>query len=380
MKLLIPTASALILLASLGAASATTYTVLPDGSGDYPTIQAAINASADGDVVELGNGTFQGPGNRDIQYFDKLITVRSQSGDPGACIVDCQGSAAESHRGFDLVGALTSQAVLEGVTITHAYGEYWACAVYCASAATVRNCVLRDNRSGDYGGAGATCHGSSCNATFTQCWFTENFATAGGSAVWVGENGATPRFQSCYFVNNAGYACMASGSSAEFIDCAFSGGTLGGWGAFELWSGSITLSNCTITDFGPSPSGAVIWACDQSHLLFQNTIIAWDHAATTMEYDEICTVSLMCSDIYGNDGGDWVGGIAPQLGQDGNISLDPQFCSASPSEDLDWSIHSESPCAPAQSGCGLIGAGDVGCGPTPTESRTWGGVKLLFLR
>ena len=37
-------------------ASATTYVIEPDGSGDFPTIQAAINASSDGDIIELADG------------------------------------------------------------------------------------------------------------------------------------------------------------------------------------------------------------------------------------------------------------------------------------------------------------------------------------
>jgi hypothetical protein len=40
--------------------------VAPDGSGDAPTIQAAIDSSAPQDVVELADGTFIGPGNRDL--------------------------------------------------------------------------------------------------------------------------------------------------------------------------------------------------------------------------------------------------------------------------------------------------------------------------
>jgi pectin methylesterase-like acyl-CoA thioesterase len=50
-------------LALAGAASAATYVILPDGSGDYATIQAAIDAAAPGDVIELADGIFSGPGN-----------------------------------------------------------------------------------------------------------------------------------------------------------------------------------------------------------------------------------------------------------------------------------------------------------------------------
>ena len=376
MKLLIPTASALILLAALGVASATTFTVLPDGSGDYPTIQAAINASVNGDVVELGNGSFRGPGNRDI-HFLRLITVRSQGGDPSTCVIDCGGSVAGSHYGFTLDQRLTSQAVLEGVTVIHAYGEYWACAIECASDVTIRNCVFRENYSGTYGGAGATCEGPPCTATFSQCWFVENSCAHGGSAVWANQ-GAAPRFENCHFLNNTGYACWLDAADGEFTDCVFSGGPLGGCSAVASQWGSLVMVGCTVTNFDPPPYGGTIYGDTNSQMEIENTLIAWNRAQVTVSCGYLSTVALSCSDIYGNAGGDWTDCSAGQLGLNGNICLDPQFCSEFPSQDLDWSIHSESPCAPAQSGCGLIGAGDVGCGPTPAETRTWGGVKLLF--
>jgi hypothetical protein len=67
-------------------ASATTYVIEPDGSGDFPTIQAAINASSDGDIIELADGTFTGAGNRDVDVAGRAVTVRSQSGDPETCV------------------------------------------------------------------------------------------------------------------------------------------------------------------------------------------------------------------------------------------------------------------------------------------------------
>ena len=63
------------LLALSGVAMADEYVVLPDGTGDFPTIQAAIAAVADGDVILLAAGTFTGEGNRDLDFLGKGITV-----------------------------------------------------------------------------------------------------------------------------------------------------------------------------------------------------------------------------------------------------------------------------------------------------------------
>ncbi len=79
-------------------AAATTYVVRPNGAGDFATIQAAIDAVANGDVIELANGTFAGNGNRDLTYRGKAITVRAQASDPASCVIECGGSAGSPHR------------------------------------------------------------------------------------------------------------------------------------------------------------------------------------------------------------------------------------------------------------------------------------------
>jgi hypothetical protein len=69
-----------------------------------------------------------------------------------------------------------------------------------------------------------------------------------------------------------------------------------------------------------------------------------------------------CTDIWGNEAGDWVAPFADQLGQDGNVSADPQFCDTAGG---DYTVAASSPCAPEHSGgCGQIGAWPVGCAGT----------------
>ena len=91
---------ALLLLLSFllpASISASLWVVHPDGSGDAPTIQAAIDSIQSEGVVELADGVFTGFGNRDLNNMEKAIVVRSISGDPAACIIDCDGSPTDPH-------------------------------------------------------------------------------------------------------------------------------------------------------------------------------------------------------------------------------------------------------------------------------------------
>ena len=84
---------AISLVVFLGLAASThaaTWIVRADGSGDFPTIQAGLTGSAAGDTLELADGTYSGPGNFDLNPAGKDLVVRSQSGDPEACVIDGQ--------------------------------------------------------------------------------------------------------------------------------------------------------------------------------------------------------------------------------------------------------------------------------------------------
>ncbi len=84
-------------------AEARTWVVAPDGSGDAPTIQAAIDSTDfNGDVIMLLDGVFSGPGNRDLYNQGRGFAIVSQSGNPEDCIIDCEGSPEEPHGGIGI--------------------------------------------------------------------------------------------------------------------------------------------------------------------------------------------------------------------------------------------------------------------------------------
>jgi len=164
-------------------ATAEIYEVHPDGGGDFASIQAAIDHAITGDTILLADGTFAGPGNRDLDFLGKAITVRSISGDPQACTIDCGGSSGAPHRGVLFQSGETAAAVLEGIGIhsglvsgeaPHQAGG----GILCLGASpTLTNLVISGCTAGDgEDGTGGGMYCESSGATLTGVTFSSNQA------------------------------------------------------------------------------------------------------------------------------------------------------------------------------------------------------------
>jgi predicted outer membrane repeat protein len=345
------------------AASATTYVVRPDGIGPYPTIQAAINAAVDGDVIELVDGVFRGNGNRDIDLLGKAITVRSRGGDPLGCTIDCEGSESEPHRGFYLHTAEDSCSVLEGLTVSNGWAggtDGLGGGLLCRDASPhISRCVFFNNTAHD--GGGAFSQGYS-HPRLANCAFGHNAADGAGGGVGCTDH-VNLTMTDCLFERNIANEGAAIGCTflcpptlvrcTFFENSAFSGG-----GALSSdYYCSPRLLNCTLAA-NAAPTGGGLRCAIQSSPVLTNTVIAFSAAGEAIR--DSGDPMLTCCDVYGNEGGDWVGCIADQWGTNGNISADPRFCDL-PFGDL--TVAPDSPCAPDHSppGCGLIGAWPVGC-------------------
>ncbi len=294
-----------------------TLMVTPDGTGDFPTIQAAVDAAAELDSVALTDGLFTGDGNRDIDMRGKQITVCSLSGDPRACIIDCQGGPGDNHRGFILDELETPATVIAGITVTGGWVEWTGGGgILCdRSGPTIHNCILRQNHAFRGGGLHVFDHMWG-GATVTDCTFLQNTAGAEGGAACVYWGAAS--FLNCTMVANA---AINSGGAVCCTDAV------------------VSLDHCIVAH---SSAGAAVACVD-----------LW----STSE------VSVSCSDIFQNYGGDWVDCIAGQQDINGNLWADPLFC-LEQNPEAPYTLHEGSPCAPGVSPpCGRIGAWDVGCPP-----------------
>ena len=92
--------------------------------GEYPTIQAAINASQNGDEVVIADGVYAGFGNFNIGLSGKAITVRSESGDPNSCIINIPGQHnGQLQRGFTLTSAEGRGSVIKDISIINGVAD-----------------------------------------------------------------------------------------------------------------------------------------------------------------------------------------------------------------------------------------------------------------
>ncbi len=268
-------------------------TVQPDGSGDYATIQAAIDGAVAGDLIELGPGTFRGYGNRDLcnDLTESSVVIYSRGGDPGTCVIDCDGSPSEPHRGFNLNWPAGRDLIVDGITICGGDGSsgWLGSAVLCSYAgASFDHCVIQGNSGAD--GAlhirqGSTprfrnciirnnaCRGVTCvssDAEFVECSFRDNAVTGDGGGAYCGGDvehvDSTPIFEECEFVDNTA-SSMGGGaavcmSAPVFRDCLFGGNQApGGGGAICLVNGDPEFDGCRFIGNVASSMGGGVGVC-----------------------------------------------------------------------------------------------------------------------
>jgi len=302
---------------------------------DYGNIQAAIDASCDGDTIIVADGTYTGDGNRDISFKGKAITLKSENG-PENCIIDCNGSKSEPHRGFYFYNQEGPNSILDGITIANGFGPHKRLsglnysrggAIHCYnhSSPAIRNCIIKNNQARN---GGAIENYFYCSPTIQNCIFMDNLAQDGtssyggaiyctlgsrpkisnslflrnrvgashgdGGAIWSGNGG--PIAINCNFISNRaewGGAIASKTGSSEYINCIFwdnhrvtRGDDIANGGA-----GTITLQNCffkcgvnwpciynngTLIDEGGNTSGNpgfVDFANGNYHLLYNSPCV-----------------------------------------------------------------------------------------------------------
>ena len=250
---------------------------------DASTIQAAIDAAADGDIVEVARGTYAGDGNRDIDFGGKAITVRSADG-PDATTIDCGGRRGiyfhsgerpdSVLRGFTIIGGAApgSQIPADNVSWVSSSAHPIGGGIFCESSSpSIIDCVVRQCSAELGGGIGVVAgQPTIINCTIEQC-------RAGGQV--------SPQSGG----RGAGVGLMRD-SIAELIDCtitrnvASNNNSLGG--GLYCWRSQVQLIGCDISfNTSGSPKGGGLYAGGSSvSLEMENCIVSNNTAGTGAIY------------------------------------------------------------------------------------------------
>lgn len=235
--------------------------------GTHTTIQAALDASAPGDVVQIGVGTFVEnlvfPGHDLVLRGSVPGPTRVDGGGLGPCLLF-------SH-------PVTAATTIESIIFTNGTGYApagqigtWGGAVYIqdpTSTSAVFDMVFRDcefsSSTAVNGGGGLCLRMSRGSPLFEDCLFRNNVASSGsgGAAVYV-SSGPGPKFRRCRFENNTGGDVGGLGAfyQYEVTDCSFTNNTAlltSGSAAFRLGGTGLCERNRIVGNQSLGPIGGI---------------------------------------------------------------------------------------------------------------------------
>jgi hypothetical protein len=325
----------------------------------YPTIQSAINDCNDGDTIIVAPGIYTGPGNRDIDFFGKAVTVRST--DPNnpnivaATIINCNGTEADPHYGFSFQSGEGRNSVVSGFTITRGYWNGSGGAILCLySSPTISKCIVKQNVCSN---GVIACGGG--NPILNGCTIKNNQATRIVYLVYLGSSGSLDVID-CVITENKGEGIFVQGNltiadSVIAFNDAEGVGSLGGSltitnstisnngdkGIF-VYNNSAAIKNCLIERNSSSTGGAIYcvftdslniessWIINNvasnagaiflgfSYCRMDNCVIAGNSAERWIGgiFSSNSTAKITNCTFYGNSAGEKAGGIGCQLDDD----------------------------------------------------------------
>ncbi len=284
-------------------------TVDDDGQADFDNIQAAIDDANNGDIIEVMDGTYTGVGNRDIDYNGLAVTVKSKNG-PDNCIIDCQGTASQPHRGFTFQSAEDANSILNGFTIQNGYGLEDPCtgwswtlggAVYCKSSGpTIKNCIIKNNEA--IQGAGI-CALENSFITVTDCNISQNIV---GCGIFLWEN-CSAVIKNCEVSSNGRRGIGSWYSSyLKIFNCRIMQNDYHGISCSDY---NIEISNCVISD--NSDGGIICNVGGEGNGLISNCLVTKNSgldgggisASTLTKYGDILIINCTITENYASNGG-----------------------------------------------------------------------------
>lgn len=257
-----------------------------------PSIQAAVAAATNGDVVLVSNGTYLI--SAEIALTN-AITVRSTA---GAAETTVEREAAFTNLPHHRIFRITGSAVLDGFTVRNGYlplviypAASQGAGIYM-SAGTVQNCVIHTNGIGNSwtsAGAGLYMTGSS---KLLSSSVVSNYGGSGSSGVGIYATGSSllisnrvafnagigaglvnqPKASFCVFENNAGSGVY--GYTVTLSNCMVRYNTAATGGGLLMVNGNTILDTAIVSNSASTAGGGVYVSGAYEPLLFRRCIIS----------------------------------------------------------------------------------------------------------
>jgi len=383
-KLIIP---ALMIVTSFAAvdASARTWRVELDGSGDFTDIQPAVDASAAGDTILIGPGRFAtfrpcvAPAWTEPTIVwvtkDNLSFLGSGQGSTILGPTTYYGPYGIDPKGFCSFGGASG--TIKNLTIENIEcGVYWwsgsvvldNCTVrgennpafigmgLWTQGATIRNCTIDTRFAGDACGIGA----GGRDITFEDCSFL-----GFGNGVFVSDGSQNTRFIGCRFVRSRNAVLFDQMAQGSMSDCSFEGIDAN---ALTIWNGArADLDRVRVNGASTgiaTASGAVVTG---TNLILEGTtsegLLACCNSFVTITNSHFLPArgyAVRC-------GSTWAHSQFPALSGNYWGTADAEAIRA-----LIWDANDTSETN------GVVSFEPFADGPVPTESTSWGDLKATF--
>ena len=338
---------------------------------DFPTIQAAINASQNGDTVVVAPGTYA----ENIDFHGKVITVTSAQG-PGQTTID--GAQHDSVATF--TSGEGTGSVLNGFTLrngrsgfdTAGFGDGGGVRIASSSPTITANVITRNTAcdglgisvrfgspiiqgntitgnvrqgcTGGIGGGGIEVVGAGSAKILDNVISGNSMTAADGGGIALFSAG-TPTIRGNVISGNTasglspcakgGGISMVNYSDADIINNVIVGNSAGCGGGISWlvpagYRGPLLVNN-TIAD-NDSAQGSAIFAdgYDARALLVNNIIVAntGQTAVFCGNFNDLNPPAFQFNDVFAPSGTRYGGICADQTGLNGNIAADPLFANA----------------------------------------------------
>ena len=221
--------------------------------GDYPTLQAALAAAADGTTIQVAAGVYAEP----LVVQGKHVVIQGA----GADLTFLDGSGL-GQRVLEV--AADASVTLAGLTLQNSASDDDGGAVQCAGGLTAVACHFSGNQ-GLRGGAIASIAGE---LILANCTFSGNWASSGGAVFSTGE---VTLINSVFWGNGAaGLGGGVAAFSGSVTGCTLVDNTAGAGGGLAVgFGGAVPVANsilwgntASFAAFAQLYSGGPVTACN----------------------------------------------------------------------------------------------------------------------